>query len=1082
MKERLFILITNLVLLSNFLLAQQNDWENELMFEQNKMVARVPTYSFYSVEDAIEGNREKSRMKSLNGLWKFKYKHTDLERPMDFYQTNFKAKDWEDIIVPSNWELQGYGQPIYSNVVYPFTPNIIALSKNSIKQSAVGGPQPPKPPFIYRDNPVGSYIKYFEMPTEWKDESIILHFGGVSSAFYVWVNGEKVGYSQGSKLAAEFDITSYLKPGKNKLAVQVFRWSDGSYLENQDMWRLSGIHREVMLLAQPKIALNDFFVKTKFDTQLQDAKLSIRPRVWVKDEKENLKKWTINAELYDAENKKVLDKPLSISIDEIYNERWPQRDINKFGMLETQIRLPRKWSAEDPYLYKLVFAVTNPQGDIVETRAQQIGFRQITFGQNKELLINGKEVKIMGVNRHDHHPVRGKALTRADIKKDVELIKQFNFNAVRTSHYPNDPYFYELCNQYGIYVMDEANVECHALGSFIPQQPTWPAAIINRVIRMVERDKNHPCVISWSLGNEAGTGPAFAAASGWVKDYDPTRFIHYEGAQGDPTHPDYKEEKADIRAINNAALYANPRDPFYVDVISRMYPSIDQIANLATSPYIDRPMIMCEYNHAMGNALGTLGDYWNVVRSHKSLIGGFIWDMVDQGLVKTDANGKEYYAYGGDFGDLPNDKNFCINGVFASNRTPNPHAWEAKYVFQPVAFEAVNTKEVIVINRFDFTNLKNYELRWEVQEEGIAIQKGSITNLDIPANQSTKITLPYKQIKFKENVEYWVRLSLHETNDRKWCKKGYEIGYEHLQLKKAVQLPYVSKSKASEDVIDGENNLLISGKDFTIKISKKNGQVISYKKNDKEVLLSAMRPNFWRPLTDNDRRFRKYGKRMKIWKEASKNLETIDVKTVLQNSDKSVIKVEQKYTDKINLSTTYSIYTDGNIGVKMELDADPSLPEIPKFGMTMGIPEELSETTYFGNGPWASYADRKRAVKVGRYTTATKDLFYNYVMPQENGNRTDVRWLQLTPENKKGGLNITGLFNFTVWPYSIDNIDQATHPFDLEKQGFYTLNIDLFQAGVGGMKAKPLPYQQHPSGKYTLEFNFNPIAKNQRLN
>ena len=543
-----YITIPLLFLLTQNLFSQTNDWENELMFEENKLSARVPTYSYSSTELALEDDRNKSRVLFLNGQWKFNFVEKEEDRPLDFYQTNFKAKDWAEIPVPSNWELQGYGQPIYTNIVYPFTPNIVELAKKSIKQSTYLGPQPPKPPYIYRDNPVGSYLKEFEVPEAWGDQSVILHFGGVSSAFYVWVNGQKVGYSQGSRLAAEFDITPYVKEGKNQLAVQVFRWSDGSYLEDQDMWRLSGIHREVMLLAQPKIALNDFFVKTKFDAQMQDATLSIRPRVWVKSNTEELKKWTVKAQLYDADQQPVLAEKLQISVDEIYNERWPQRDVNKFGMLEANVHLPHKWSAETPYLYQLVFEMTNPEGEIVEARTQKIGFRKVEFGKDNELLINGEEVKIMGVNRHDHHPVRGKALTREDIKKDVELVKQFNFNAVRTSHYPNDPYFYQLCNEYGIYVMDEANVEAHALGSYIPQNPRWPAAILNRVIRMVERDKNHPCVISWSLGNEAGTGPAFAAAAAWVKDYDPSRFIHYEGAQGDPTHPNYQEDKKAIKS------------------------------------------------------------------------------------------------------------------------------------------------------------------------------------------------------------------------------------------------------------------------------------------------------------------------------------------------------------------------------------------------------------------------------------------------------------------------------------------------------------------------------------------------------
>ncbi|WP_281614864.1 glycoside hydrolase family 2 TIM barrel-domain containing protein [Flammeovirga sp. SubArs3] len=1083
MKKLHYFPISFLLLLSQLVWAQTNDWENEMMFEENKLSSRVPTYSYASTSLALEDDRSKSRVLFLNGQWKFNFVEKEEDRPLDFFKTNYKAKDWADIKVPSNWELEGYGQPIYTNIVYPFTPNIVELAKKSIKQSTYLGPQPPKPPYIYRDNPVGSYIKEFTVPEDWKEQSVVLHFGGVSSAFYVWVNGKKVGYSQGSRLAAEFDITEYLQSGKNKLAVQVFRWSDGSYLEDQDMWRLSGIHREVMLLAQPKVSLNDFHVRTKFDAQLQDATLSIRPRVWVKSTDTELKKWTISAQLYDENKNPVLEDELSLSVDEIYNERWPQRDVNKFGMMETKIRLPKKWSAEHPNLYQLVFEVTNPNGEIVEARTQKIGFRQIEFGKNNELLINGEEVKIMGVNRHDHHPTRGKALTREDIKKDVELVKQFNFNAIRTSHYPNDPYFYQLCNEYGIYVMDEANVEAHALGSYIPQNPRWPAAIISRVIRMVERDKNHPCVISWSLGNEAGTGPAFAAASAWVKDYDPTRFIHYEGAQGDPTHPNYQEDKKAIKAINRAPFMANPRDPSYVDVISRMYARIDQIENLATSPYINRPMILCEYVHGMGNSLGTIGDYWDAIRSHKNLIGGFIWDMVDQGLVKTNEKGEQFYAYGGDFGDLPNDTNFCINGVFSPDKKPNPHAWEVKYVFQPVVFEKVKGKEtaVHIINRFDFTNLNQYNLNWELQEEGITVKSGTFGNIDLAPKQSLQLEVPVRENQLKPNKEYWLRLTLNEKQDRLWCKKGYEVAYEHLQIQSVNKKEYVSSSKSSIQLDKSSEQFLFEGKGFAIRFDKTTGALVSYVKDGEELMASPMKPNFWRPLTDNDRRFRKFQYKMKVWKEASEKLITDKVEVTKTSEEQYKLKVAQHYGDKINVTTLYTIYSDGTVGVALNLDADKSLPELPKFGMTMAVSEKLTQSSYYGNGPWESYADRKRAVKVGRYEQPTDSLFYNYVMPQENGNHTDVRWVKLTSKNSKKGLEFTGDFNFSIWPYTTENIDNAKHPFDLKKQNFYTLNIDLFQAGVGGMQAKPLPYQQHPSGKYTLEFMFGGVSKHHRI-
>ncbi|WP_226975916.1 glycoside hydrolase family 2 TIM barrel-domain containing protein [Zobellia nedashkovskayae] len=1062
--------------------AAQNDWENETMFEHNKMYARTASYSFKNTADALTGDREKARVKSLNGIWKFNYVGASENRPTDFMATDFNGEGWNDITVPSNWELQGFGQPIYSNIIYPFTPNILNIPKS---QQTYMGPLPPRPPKIYRDNPVGSYYRDFEVPTEWKEQSIIIHFGGVSSAFYIWVNGQKVGYSQGSRLAAEFDITDYVKPGRNRVAVQVFRWSDGSYLETQDMWRLSGLHREVMLMAQPKVSLNDFFVRTKFDSNLQDAKLEIRPEIWVKDHSpENLEGWEITAQLYDSENKEVLDKPLSASVEAIYNERWAQRDITKFALLEAMIKYPRKWSAEDPYLYRLVFAIKNPKGEVVEARTHSIGFRHIEFSKDNALLINGEVVKIIGVNRHDHHPIHGKALTREDLRKDVALLKQFNFNAVRTSHYPNDPYFYQLCNEYGIYVMDEANIECHHLGSFIPQQPNWTAPILSRVIRMVERDKNHPSIISWSMGNEAGTGPAFAAAAGWVKDFDPSRFIHYEGAQGDPNDPDYKEGDEGQKVFRGAA-HANPDDPNYVDVLSRMYPEIYQLKHMATSPHIDRPIIMCEYAHAMGNSIGSLGDYWDYIREKPNLIGGFIWDMIDQGLEKTNANGEKFYAYGGDFRDEPNDENFCINGVFTPDRKPNPHAWECKYIFQPFAFEDedVLNGKVRVINRFSFTDLSSYDVKWTLSENGKVLQSGDLKSLSTAAGKSTVINIPFKKISFKENAEYWLRLSVHEKSNRLWTSKGYEIAKDQIVLKpRKPSSDYVSKSKNAISVNETKTEVTIKGKDFSAKVSKFNGQLVSYEFHGTEQLASPLRPNFYRPPIDNDVRGasrKAFIASSKVWKGMHKHLAENTIVDFSQ-TDKSVkVNVGQTFKNEVKLEITYAFYTDGTATVKMAMDADKSLPNLIRYGVTMGVPDTHKNSSFYGRGPWENYLDRKLGSEVDEFTFKTDDLFYNYIQPQENANRSDVRWLKLSSTTNKSGMKITGVpeFGFSIWPYSASNIEEAKHPYDLKRQGFYTLNLDLIQMGVGGTLSETLPkYLIHP-GKFSFEFMLAPLIK-----
>ncbi|MFI3322841.1 MAG: glycoside hydrolase family 2 TIM barrel-domain containing protein, partial [Rikenellaceae bacterium] len=491
----------------------QNDWENEHVFEINKLPARVASYSYESAADALEYNRETSRMFSLNGDWKFKFVETTKERPTDFMATDFAGNGWDTIEVPSSWEMKGYGQPIYSNIIYPFTPNIL---DSNLKFDWMG-PQPPIPPFIYRENPVGSYFRDFEIPSDWNDESVILHFGGVSSAFYVWVNGQKVGYSQGSCLAAEFDVTKYLKPGKNRVAAQVFRWSDGSYLEDQDMWRLSGIYREVMLLAQPKISINDIHVRAELDENYKDGFIKIRPSIWMQGDAKELDGWKITAQLFDADGGEVFENELTSDVKKIYLERWPQRDIVKFGIMESSVKAPQKWNNEAPYLYTLVLSMKNPSGETVEARSQKIGFRTVEFDKDNALLINGKQTEIIGVNRHDHSPTNGKALTRSEMEEDIKLLKQFNFNSVRTSHYPNDPYFLELCDKYGIYVMDEANIETHHLGGYTSNTPSWTGSMMSRILRMVIRDKNHASIISWSLGNESGVGPIHAAAA-WIHD------------------------------------------------------------------------------------------------------------------------------------------------------------------------------------------------------------------------------------------------------------------------------------------------------------------------------------------------------------------------------------------------------------------------------------------------------------------------------------------------------------------------------------------------------------------------------------
>ncbi|MDZ8117091.1 glycoside hydrolase family 2 TIM barrel-domain containing protein [Pontiella agarivorans] len=1024
----------------------QNDWENERVIEKGKMRPRTTSYSFRTLEDALHGNRSASRMLLLNGDWKFHFSPDSKNRPDDFFKKDFDASGWDILHVPSSWEVKGYGQPIYTNSKYPFTAN---------------------EPFIDRTNPVGSYIRDFDLSEDWKNERIILHFGGVSSAFYVWVNGKLAGYSQGSRLPAEFDITDLVKKGANRLAVQVFRWSDGSYLEDQDMWRLSGIHREVMLLAQPRTALNDFAVRAD-----ANGRLRIRPRILT--DNKNVKNWTLTAQLYTAYDKAVLAEPLSIGVDKIVNEWYPQRDTVAFGLLETTVSNPRKWSAETPYLYTLVFALKDSEGKLVEARSTKVGFRTVEITDNGVLLVNGAAVKMKGVNRHDHDHIEGKALTREDLETDVRLMKQFNINAVRTSHYPNDPYFYDLCDRYGIYVMDEANIETHDERGKLTNIASWQHAFTDRAIRMVERDKNHPSIISWSLGNESGTGPIHAGMAGWIRDYDPTRFIHYEGAQGQPQQPGWRPKGAD--QMQKWGYMANPDDPDYVDCISRMYASVDQLKGLADAKRLNRPIVECEYAHAMGNSLGNMTDYWDLIRSRPNLMGGYIWDWIDQGLLTTNENGTAYYAYGGDFGDQPNSGNFCLNGIIDSDRTPNPKTWECKTVFQPVTFEAVDLENgTIKLNsRFNFTSTKHYSIQWNVSEDGVILEKGALTAVDIPAGESAELRIPFTPPTPKPGKEYWLRISLHEGRDRNWCQSGFEVakGQFRLPFQNLEKMDANHKKLRTEKT---DNVYEIRGKEYTARIDRNTGELVQLTVDDNEWIQSPLRPSFWRPQTDNDLRGGRTHEKKKYWKELAAKLETRSVDFQKLNKYSAAITVSKK-ADQTDLTITYTFNGNGEINVAMDLKSDPALPSIPRIGFTMGISGRFTNTEWFGRGPWENYCDRNTGAEVGRYSKPTADMFFEYAMPQENGNRTDTRWIELS--GKDSSLRIESdinLMGFSIWPWSIENLDQARHTYDLVEQGFYTLNIDHKQMGVGGTdswssNAEPLPHYQIPAGRYTWSF------------
>lgn len=1059
------------------------DWESTDIISRNRMVMRSSPYSYVSEKDALSLERSRSNMINLNGQWTFKYQEDDEVIDQSFAATDFDSSSWKKVPVPSSIELLGYGIPYYTNSQLPFYPN------NSTSTL------PDVSPLISKANPVSFYIKEIDVPANWSDKQIILHFGGISSAYYVWVNGKKIGYNQGSRLAAEFDITDVVTTGKNKVALQVMRWSDGSYLESQDMWKISGIHREVLLLAQPKIAIKDYFAKPFLFDNYQRGELHIRPFLTISDNSK-LKNWTLSADLFDANGESVLAKPVDVKANMIM-ETYPQRESIQFDLLNIKVNNPKLWSAEHPNLYTVVLSLKNAQGKTIEAKSSRVGFRDVKIDDKTgELFVNGKSIKIIGVNRHDHHAIRGKALTREDMLNDVKLMKQFNFNAVRTSHYPNDPHFLDLCDEYGLYVMDEANVESHFFGGQFSHSIEWIPAIMDRITRMVHRDKNHPSIISWSLGNESGSGPAHAAAAGWIKEFDSTRFVHYEGAQGLPEHPKFIQpprgwywvpEK--MEELGRITPMANPTDPPYVDVISRMYPSIDYLKGMSDNPYMKRPILMCEYEHAMGNSLGNLDEFWDLIWERKNLIGGYVWDWMDQGLENKTAKGETYLAYGGDYGDVPNSNAFNQNGIVDAYGNPTPELWHAKYVFQPVKFTAVNVAKGVVNikNRFFHSDLSGYQLRWQLLEDAKVLQAGNLPTVSLAASTAKNINVKFNKPSFKAGKRYWLRLSVHSTKDELWAKAGFEIAKEKFELtnpsKAKAVTPYnASKNTTAINVTDSAEKLTLENDVFSAVFSRETGALIGYSVAGEQILSAPLKANFWRAQTDNDRVGWKTTKTLAFWKTAGDKLTLEDFSVQKVKNNLTVVNVKLSIENKLVVSHQYYINGAGELTVTTHVNADKSLPPLLRIGMQTGVSSALEKVEYYGRGPFENYVDRNSGSEVAIYQAKANAMTYPYMVPQENGNRTDVDWWKLVNPKSGKGIVINGEqhLSMSIWPWSQKNLDIAKHSYDLVEQGFNTLNIDHVQTGVGGTDswttlAAPIKKYQILPGKYQYRYTITPV-------
>ena len=877
-------LISSILLISNGFSQERNIWddlENPAITGRNKLDAHAFYIPYADANQAFEDDWEKSPyFLSLNGTWKFNWVKSPAQRPLDFYANDFNVDTWKDIPVPSNWELQGYGIPIYVNQPYEWTDD----------------PQPPAIPHEY--NPIGSYVRYFDVPENWDGRKMILHFGAVKSAMYVWINGHELGYSQGSKTPAEFDITDYLKPKNNKLAVEVFRWSDGAYLECQDFWRISGIEKDVFVYAIPKVYIQDFFVKADLSDDYQDGILTSNIKIRNTAEQKSGKMLLQFQVFGETSGSLVYEEEQKIRPDDFTEENF------EFNF---QIKSPGKWTAETPNLYTVVISLLDKKKNILETVSTKTGFRRSEI-KNGQLLVNGVPVLLKGVNRHEHDPISGHVISEASMLDDILLMKQNNINTVRTSHYPNDPRWYKLCDKYGLYVIDEANIESHGMGygsRSLAKDSLWKHAHLDRVISMLERDKNHPSVIIWSMGNEAGDGVNFTACYQWIKQRDPSRPIHYE----------------------RALLGAN------TDIFCPMYAGIEYIENYAKEKQ-ERPLILCEYSHAMGNSNGNLQDYWDVIKKYDQLQGGSIWDWVDQGILKTDENGTNFYAYGGDYGpeDVPSDGNFCINGLVSPDRTPHPALEEVKKAYQYVDFKMIDPLKgrFHIINNYSFINLNRFDIFWAVKSEGKTITEGIIQSPHISAGESKSVDLDFSGLKLQPEREYFIHFNLLNKAADGLIPADYVLASAHIEIPNYEPPIKINPPDASQiEAIGFEDKLQIKGENFEIEFDLNSGELSSWVANNVQLLNEPLKQNFWRAPTDND-----FGngmeKRCKPWKDASL------IKTLIETSFEAIDATNIKFSAKYFLPSVYAnLFMDyvvngrGEIVVDERLElTDPPRPDV----------------------------------------------------------------------------------------------------------------------------------------------------------
>ncbi len=1025
MKKTLILLI---MFLPGVILTSQNlpEWANPGVFRINNEPAHATLMPFPDKAASLTFDKTNSSFyRSLNGAWRFRYLTNPSQTPEDFAADSINEARWTNIEVPGNWQLQGnFDPPVFTNIRHPFKAD------------------PPSVPQDY--NPTGLYRKSFTVPDDWKGKQVFLHFAGVQSNATVFLNGKKVGYNEDSMTPAEYNITGMLRAGDNLLAVQVLNWSDGSWLEDQDFWRLSGIYRDVFLFATPSQHIRDYFVTTDLDGQYKDAtfNLKVSVRNYAAASAKNL---SVKMSLTDASSKPVIEKVMKVGSVGAKKETLVKMD--------EMVKDPLKWTAETPNLYTLTMELLSSTGDVLEVISSRIGFREVEI-RNGQLLFNGKAIDIKGTNRHEFDPDRGRALTRESMVRDIILMKRLNINAVRTSHYPNDPEWYSLCDEYGLYVMDEANIESHDLWAnrryYIAEKPEWKAAWIDRGVSMVLRDRNHPSIFSWSMGNETGWGANFDAMYKAMKTLDPARPIHYE---------------------SKTPAYANVLSRY--DIISTMYPTLDDIVSLMNQDP-SRPVIICEYAHTMGNSLGNFKKYWDLFYKYPRLQGGFNWDWVDQGL-RADGTGDGYwnvvnYLDGANVND----------GLISPDRIPQPETHEFKKIIQNIRVRELSAGKLRISNLNFFTDLKNVRMDWEVIRNGYPVRSGSVEELNVNPQDSAEVSIPLSGDLLQQDGEYFLNLVFRTKTDLSYAARGFDIASEQILLKgQTPEIPAAGVTGKPLQVTEGDI-ITIKGKGISISVDKASGSVISWVFRGSELIADRLKPCFWRVPTDNDEgggnggyaaRWRKAGLDRYSVRVRNLAFTTQDNGDVVMDVASDLVFVGERTMD---FKGTYTFRTDGSIVFAMDLNLSDGFPPLARVGMQFAMPASYDYIKWYGRGPFESYQDRKESAHVGLWSGAVSDQYFPYVMHQENGNKTDVRWIKIT-DDAATGLKITGtpLMEVNVQNYSQQALNLAKPSKKLYRGDKTYVNIDLKQMGLGGDDSwSPRVHEEYQLKEKSYRFGF----------